>query len=189
MFDKIKEIPIYNLFILFLVIAANFIGELFPCRIQDLLSKNELLKHFIGFLTLLFFVVLTDTNVKKQKFNVTFTNSLKLYLLWLILINNEKNFFIFNLIITGALYIIYLNKQDYEDEPDNPNLILFDKIEKVIYILFIISLLSGFIIYLGQKKFEYKNKFSYYHFVFGKPGCKGSSPDISYLNSLKMAFT
>lgn len=186
---SVIDIPIYNVFILFLVIAANFIGELFPCRIQELLSKNELLKHFIGFLTLLFFVVLTDDNAKKQKFNETFVNSLKLYLIWLILINNEKNFFIFNLVITGALYIIYLNKKDYEDEPDNPKLILFEKIEKSIYILFTISIIIGFFIYLGQKKFEYKNKFSYYSFIFGKPGCKGHSPDISYLNSLKMAFT
>lgn len=188
MSEVINGIPIYNLFILFLVIAANFIGELFPCRIQDLLSKNSLLKHFIGFLTLLFFVVLTDGNAKKQKFNVIFMNSLKLYILWLIMINNEKNFFIFNLVITGTLYIIYLNKKDYEDEPDNPKLILFEKIEKIIYILFIISLTLGFIIYLGQKKYEYKNKFSYISFIFGQPGCKGKSPHLSYLNSLKMAF-
>ena len=62
--------PIWNVFVLFLIIASNYIGELFPCRVQNLLIGNIYLKHFIAFLTLVFFVVLTDSSSKKKKFIV-----------------------------------------------------------------------------------------------------------------------
>ena len=92
-YDISKDLPVYTVFVLFLIIASNYIGELFPCKIQDVLSSNIYLKHTIAFLTMLFFVVLTDPN-----FNLTFEqlvyNSFKMYIVFLLLINCNKNFFI-----------------------------------------------------------------------------------------------
>lgn len=107
-----KIAPIYSIFILFLIIASNYIGELFPCRVQSLLDTNIYLKHFIAFLTLLFFVVLTDP-YQEYRFSKIFTDSIKLYILFLLFINTNRNFFVISLIIAGILYICALIKKDY----------------------------------------------------------------------------
>lgn len=196
------EIPIWNVFVLFLIIASNYIGELFPCRIQSLLVNNVYLKHFIAFLTLMFFVVLTDSSSQKKKFMVIFTDSIKLYFLWLLLINCEKKFFVLGLILLGILYILQLIKNDYinnkiEDKKinddtkykkDEERLSLIKNIEKVIFLIFFIVLVLGFIIYMGEKKIEYKDKFKYITFIFGKPSCRGRSPDVKYLEAFTSAF-
>ena len=42
--------------ILCLLISGNYLGELFPCRVQQLFSKNMFVKHVLGLLSLMFFV-------------------------------------------------------------------------------------------------------------------------------------
>ena len=42
-----------------LIVSGNFIAELLPCRIQYRMQNDMKLKHFIGFLTLSFFVILS----------------------------------------------------------------------------------------------------------------------------------
>lgn len=187
-----QDIPLWNIFVLFLIIASNYIGELFPCRIQDYLSNNVYLKHFISFLTLLFFVVLTDTSLVKKKFMEIFISSVKLYFLFLLLINSNQSFFVFALLILAIIYIIQLIKKDYIDDEnvteETENYKKIRLLEKTLFILFFITLVIGFIIYLGEKKIEYKNKFNYLTFIFGKPSCKGKSPDTKFIESFSAAF-
>jgi len=193
---ELTNIPIWNVFILFLIIASNYIGELFPCRVQNLLSSNVYLKHFIAFLTLMFFVVLTDSSLQQKEFKLIFTDSLKLYVLWLFLINNDKKFFVIALILLGIIYIIQLIKNDFKENINKKKNIEYNEeilkytlnIEKIIYYIFFIVLIIGFIIYMGEKKIEYKNKFSYFTFIFGKPSCKGKSPDVKYIEAFSSAF-
>jgi len=188
-----KTIPVWNVFVLFLIIASNYIGELFPCRVQELLTSNVYLKHIISYLTLLFFVVLTDTSSIKKKFKEIFYDSLKLYIVFLLLINCNKNLFVLAILLLAFIYILQLIKQDYIDEnldtyQDSPVLKNLKNIEKICYILFFVITISGFIIYMGEKKIEYKDKFSYQTFIFGKPTCKGNSPKTKYVESFISAF-
>lgn len=187
-----QDIPLWNIFVLFLIIASNYIGELFPCRIQDYLSNNVYLKHFISFLTLLFFVVLTDTSLVKKKFMEIFISSVKLYFLFLLLINSNQSFFVFALLILAIIYIIQLIKKDYTNDEnvteETENYKKIRLLEKTLFILFFITLVIGFIIYLGEKKIEYKNKFNYLTFIFGKPSCKGKSPNTKFIESFSAAF-
>ena len=84
-------------------------------------------------------------------------------------------------------------KQDYKDqitdeyESSNKFKVL-NMIERVVYVLFFIVLIVGFIIYMGEKKIEYKNSFKYSTFIFGKPSCKGKSPDTKLVESFIQAF-
>ena len=41
----------------------NYLGEIFPCRVQQLFSNNMYVKHILGILSLMFFVVLTRPNL------------------------------------------------------------------------------------------------------------------------------
>ena len=93
------------IFVLFLIISGNYLGELFPCKIQKYLTKNVYLKHCIGLLTLIFFVVFTDSDSEQENFKDIVLGSIKLYILFLLLINTHKSFFIF-CIISSLLLIL-----------------------------------------------------------------------------------
>ena len=107
--DIALKYPIHTVFILFLIISSNYIGELFPCRIQDVLMGNVIMKHFVAFLTLLFFVLIVEPSMN-MKFKELIYNSTMMYLVFLVLINNSLSFFVASIIILGVLYIIHLNK-------------------------------------------------------------------------------
>jgi len=186
-----RNTPIWNIFVLFLIIAANYLGELFPCRVQNLLESNIYLKHIIAFLTLSFFVILTDTT-SNYKSNEIFSISFILYILFIILARNNKVFFIINLVILAILYVMKLQLTDYEKNVDEKsNDIFYERLlilEKVLTVIFFILLICGFLIYMGEKKIEYKNKFNFITFFFGKPSCKLNSPSVNYVESFLAAF-
>ena len=198
---KVENISIYSIFIFFLIISSNYLGALFPCRIQKLLSTNVYLKHVFGFLTLSFFVVLTDPLKKYNFINILYESSL-LYIIFIIFINNNYNFFIFGLIIVGLIYILNLKKidlvgkitennlnKDYNNEQNKQLLDIITKINTFLFILFMIIIIIGFIIYIGEKKIEYKDKFSYIVFIFGQAQCRDKSPNTNYTKALHAAFT
>jgi hypothetical protein len=66
------------------------------------------------------------------------------------------------------------------------NLII--KINNGLSIAVFILIFIGFMIYMGRKKYEYKNNFSYLTFIFGKVECKGTISNIDYSTSLKHVF-
>ena len=45
-----------------------------------------------------------------------------------------------------------------------------------------------FVIYIGEKKIEYKKKFNYLTFIFGKPSCKGKSSNTKLVESFIHAY-
>ena len=194
-----EQLSIYSIFVFFLIISSNYLGELFPCRIQKVLSNNVYLKHIFGFLTLSFFVVLTDPS-KKYNYKKVFRESALLYLIFIIFSKNNFNFFIIGLILLGIIYILNLIKVDLEgniienstkeEQDKNKNLInLIEKIKNILLIIFIINIIIGFILYMGEKKIEYKNNFNYIIFFMGQSKCKDKTPSTNIISSFKAAFT
>lgn len=188
--------PLYTVFVLFLMISANFIGDLFPCKVQHILNNNVLIKHFIAFLTLIFFVVLTDSNLNND-FNKMIIDAFKMYGVFLLLINCNSKFFVVALLLLGVTYLLNLKINDLNDnikknKIKKNQIIQLEQITNInnilIYLLNII-LVAGFIIYMGEKKIEYKNKFNYITFIFGKNKCRGFSPKTQFIQSLKAAFS
>jgi hypothetical protein len=210
--DIALKYPIHTVFILFLIISSNYIGELFPCRIQDVLMGNVIMKHFVAFLTLLFFVLIVEPSMN-MKFKELIYNSSMMYLVFLVLINNSLSFFVASIIILGVLYIIHLNKVEIrttlsndtgnEEEKEGKEegkedgavikhsekmLSMFEQMSNILTYLFAGVVSLGFIIYMGEKKIEYGKTFSYLTFIFGKPSCRNKSPEKNYIASLKAAF-
>ena len=189
-----EYLPLYSIFILILIIAAGFLTELFPCKLQRILKENIYLKHFFCYLTMIFFVVLT-TPLKDQDIIVIIKKSIALYILFLFFIKTNYIFFIAIMILTGILYLFMLKKYEIitksglEKDPNKKKII--DKhVDTIIYInnclfIIIISLIIiGVVIYLGEKKYEYKNDFKYTTFLLGKSECRNKSPDISMFKAL-----
>jgi len=89
----------------------------------------------------------------------------------------EYGFFISILIITAIIYILYLKRKELTKKHD-----MIIKINNgMIIVIFIL-------IYMGRKKFEYKNNFNYLTFIFGKVECTGTISNINYSTYLKHLF-
>ena len=187
-------------FILVLIICGNFLGQLFPCKVQEMFNNNILLKHVLGFFTLLFFSISTipelhfiETGI--GKFSDFLLTSVILYF-WFILMS--KNYYIFWLITFGLAAIMYLiflyektEKTVYEKDNkvyESPEYLVQSK--KIVGLKIITSTIFGFLVYMGAKKEEYGKKFDYFTFIFGKPSCRGQSPPFKgFLYYLQNAFT
>ena len=76
--------------------------------------------------------------------------------------------------------------EELEKLEKTKNLII--KINNGISIVVFILIFFGFMIYMGRKKYEYKNNFSYLTFIFGKVECKGTISNIDISTSLKHVF-
>ena len=75
-----------------------------------------------------------------------------------------------------------------KDKLMNEKINNYDNMMYILYVLIIISTIIGVILYMGEKKIEYKNNFNYITFLLGKPKCKGKSPNVNFYNAFKHAF-
>ena len=199
MFSLDDKIPLYSIFILFLIITASFITELFPCKVRKILMNNIYIKHLFAFLTMIFFVVLTSP-LKDNNILHIILKSFLVYIIFIFTTKTHYIFFITIIILLGLLYILIIKKgevndniNDEKNEVEKIKLInLLDNItliNNMIFILTILLIIIGFLIYYGEKKYEYKKDFNFIIFLFGKPDCTYKQSSISMINSLKYAFT
>lgn len=190
MFDKIdlkRETPKFvAIFIFILIISGNYLGELFPCKVQDLFTHNIYVKHFLGFVTLVFFVTLTVPELKKSTNLIS--ESVMLYIAFLFLTNTYHPYWLYSFVAIGVMYLIdiYVENIKHNDKEDKYKKFIenIELIKKLIIISVIITVFIGFIVYLGLKKIEYGKKFTYLEFIFGKPSCKHLSPNVHSLGKI-----
>ena len=184
--------PIESLFIFVLIISGNFLAGLFPCRFQKDLTDIIVLKHFFGFLTLLFFVVL---QTPLEAFNLidAFKYSGSLYILFLLLINSHHTTFIASMALLTVSYLLTLkikenNVADTQLKLQESNDII-RYIQSYLHVFIILIIILWFLSYLGSKKSEYNKKFSYFTFIFGKGSCANDGSKLTYIKGLMNAFS
>jgi len=162
-----------TLLILYLIISANFLAQTFGCKTQYSLNKSMYVKHIVGFFTLLYFVNSIDTDKTTDEF-LFFRRFFKTIMLYVVFIlSTRMNTTVFMLFI-GLLMINFILSQ-YANTLDTKHfaakLQIYDTIGKVISKLAIIFLAIGVLLYIKEKKIEYKSKFSYVTFLVGKTTC------------------
>ena len=192
---NLDKYPIYSIFILILIISANFLTQLFPCRLQKILTQNIYIKHMFAFLSLTFFVVLTAPLDDKSLKNI-FYKSFILYILFILMMRTDKYFFIIILLLIALVYIFVLKENEYKSilEKNNlnekekneikNNIMNIKQINEYLFYIVIIITIIGFLLYLGEKKYEKKNKFCFSSFFFGQYECKYEKDNISYKKAL-----
>jgi hypothetical protein len=188
----LNELPLFSIFILILIVSANFIGSIFPCRVQKLLSENVIMKHILGFFTMIFFVMISAPIIQKNMFD-TIKNSFLMYIFFILLTKTAKYIFLVCFALLCISYLLVLYDKQIDETDDHPDKKQRDKnmIQQFLTILYSIIIavtLFGVIIYMGEKKIEYRKKFNYFNFFFGEPTCKGASPTVSMGDALMSAL-
>jgi hypothetical protein len=193
-----KILPIYPIFILLLIISSNYLADLFPCRLRNILENNIYVKHLFGYLTLLFFISITLDDIGTSV-NELIKNSFVLYLYFVLLTKNNKYFFISICIVLAIIYLAHielklLKKKENKNENEKLFLDIYEKrknkfgLDTILHYVILILLALGTLTYMGEKKIEYKDKFDYLTFFLGKQVCKGKSPDVDISKALKNAL-
>lgn len=103
--------------------------------------------------------------------------------------------FLILLFISVASYSLVIIKTQYIEQ-NNIGKYKLDKtiktintIVRVLYNFFIIILLVGVLVYMGEQKIEYKDNFSYTKFFLGNSGCKNNNTqNISIMEKIKNIF-
>ena len=145
--------PVYSIFIFILLIAAGEILNIFPCSVIEVIENNIYLKHFIGFLTMIFFVVLV-VPIPDKKLNNILSKSALMYAIFILISKTESQFFIPIIVLLGATYLLILKKAEYREAIDRKENIqetleTLDKINTIVLInnsvlIIIASTNSGF---------------------------------------------
>lgn len=177
-----------NLFILFILLSGTYLQPLLPCNTTRFMKDSKLIRHMLGFFTLLFFVVVSDTEFDKHMALGTILVTSVIIYAWFILSSKmTANWWFILSILLGALYLInlYEDRQTHED-PDTKRFLSSTK-EWILGGSLALTIV-GFFIYLGEKKLDYRGKFNYSDFFLGTTECKGTPTNIPYLTSLQAAF-
>lgn len=168
-----------HLFILYLVISGNFIGNTFSCKLQRLLQNNMIFKHLIGFMLLFFFNIFIGESKNISPLN-QLLYTLVVYIIFIITTKTNIYFLLFvifimfiNYVLTETIYFYKNKDKDNENENYSYKINLIKTIQFIICIIMSILIVIGFIVYIIQKYYEYNKEFKITKFLFGIPNCKG----------------
>jgi len=198
------EFNIDALFVFILICAGNYLGEIFPCKFQRMLKHNMFMRHTVGLLTLLFFVIIqSPIKVHNLLKNVTTTGLL--YGGFLILTKTTHKVFLFSISIMAMMYIMNLKISELHndcaagctEDVVRSNAVLAGQLIDILYWTRITLLgvcTGGFIVSIGRRKHEYGDKFKYGSYIFGTQECKNDGKGyvgkyLSILDSFVRAFT
>ena len=178
----------FSIFIFILLISCSFLVQLFPCRLQYELSENIYLKHLFGLFTMFFFVILLAP-LEDKRFIVA--KSFAMYIMFVLITKVEYKIFILIILLLFVSYIVVLEKEVQKkmnetlQEQERRETKMYDEINFVVYIVIIVLIIIGVAVFMGEKKIEYKTKFSYITFFFGKVKCAKGLKKYTYSNALK----
>ncbi len=183
--DFNTQFPIKGIIVFYLLIVANFLAPLFNCRLQDVLLNNMYLKHVFGFITLFFFVVFVEPEHSDKSFKYQLAMAIGIYLWFILTTRMEIHAFALFIVVLFLLYLfnIYYDKNNTAESEEEKKLIK-ERVNRYGLIFGIIVTLLGFTSYVGQKKIEYGNTFTWHKFFLGAPSCKGKSPSASKLETI-----
>ena len=158
-----------SLFLLFLVVSGNYIGELLGCKTQKLLSENIYMKHIV-LLCLIYFTINLVGEKKKHPVNIL-KNTLILWLFYLVLTKMNLQFTIIVLCLLFSLYI-WDEYQDYLDESkEDYNKERYESIQLYLQYSIIGFMLVGFVLYYIKQRKEHSKDFSNIKFLLGRSTC------------------
>jgi len=188
-YDKILVITA----LIYIVFANDLIGNLLPCYLRRAINHNLHTRHFlvIGFV----FFTQTLNNYNARVDTLLFISFLG-YLLFLMTIKTDPTLGFIGLTLTFILIVFKEGKKKYLTKINkrNVNRPIPDKIiiyiikkypnlDKYLTYLIITIWTIGFLMYLGRKKLQFKEKFSYYTFIFATKAEKCSIANNFYNKS------
>lgn len=134
--------PGFAIFALYLLIGSAALYPLFSTDVRNLLEKNTYAKHILGYLSLLFLIVLSGAKDVHYFHTMVFTAFL--YVWFLLTTKLSLPFWIATVSIFGLLYGLQLYKQT-KDVPHREKKIITEVEYGITAIGFVVSLVGYFL--------------------------------------------
>ena len=176
--NKSKNMDTINLitgiFLLILAVSGNFIAETLGCKTQKLLSENMLAKNIIIILIIYFALGITD-NENNTRPDHTMITSLQIWMFFLIFNKMGLSFTVMSFILIACL-LVSKNYTDYytklDEKKHREKIITLQKTSTNLFMLNLVVVAVGFILYFRKQYSDYSDDFSMVSFIFGKTTCK-----------------
>jgi hypothetical protein len=171
-----------NLLILYFVLAGRFLTPLFPTNTSAFLADSALMRHILGFATVGIFCIAGKSALDDiMPMGTLLATTVVIYFWFLIASKMTANWWILLSLLFVALYFIDVYEEDAGIQKD------LVTVKQVILGLSVVITAIGFVIYVGEKKLDYKSKFSYETLLLGTTP-KGTPNIQPYWKSLQAAF-
>lgn len=188
-----QSIPIHNVFTMILIISANWMAALYPCRFRTFLTNNMVIRHLFGFFTMTFFVVLSNKTLNSNLILIFFYG-IALYTFFILMMRTPLMIFLCILFLLLVCYLLNMKIDEINADSSIEDELKVKQVQNIEYIdnattaITCVFLLFGVTVYIGQKKIEYKSKFNYTTFFLGKSECLDNSPKTNYLSGILHSF-
>ena len=195
--NKLNSLDLHGIFLLILIVSCNFLTNLFPCGVQKFLTNNIYAKNFFGYLSMIFFVVLSSSTTDFTIKNVI-VEPFILYLGFMVITKVNITFF---MIIVSMLFLIYLLSLKKKSIKTNigkkgakqltpKELKIFTDLDLFLNVTCIFTIIIGVLVYIGQKKYELGNKFTILKYLIGDMDCDTAPvlPKLKATDYLKHVF-
>jgi hypothetical protein len=176
-FLEIGSSNISKLAIFIFIIAGNYANDTFSCTLRKLIKDNMLIKHTLGIFIVLFFIGISQDEMKiLSKLGL----SIFLYIWYLFIMRSPLSVI---LIVVGIIIIMYILQEHLNDlnaqlsdktnmkEVDTKNtqesIAYYSFLRNVLFVTSVILSTFGFVSFLWISKQNYKEKFSIYKFLIG----------------------
>ena len=159
--------------ILYVVVAGNYVGELFSCDLQRLLTHSVVCKHAIVLLGALFWVAeVTDIDTDTT-FATILWRAIAIYALFVISTKTEWWALapVLGLLIVDQIMRIVEAKSAAAESGSRREQVV--RARAFIQRLCVIVLVAGFVAYAARQIRDHRGVFSVSKFVLGTASCKG----------------
>ena len=165
--------PLFGgLFILYLIISGNFVGELFSCELQRMLGENYLIKHMLGIFTLFFFVNLTAGDIPWTK-SILAGITVAMYVLFIFSNRTTAHTQLLLIVLLFVIYILQMIRGEQtkliegtEHQKHEKDSVAEERDRVVLATNVVAGIILGAIVighftFVGKKRLEFGDKFSY----------------------------
>ena len=177
-----------NLLLIYAALTSNFLRPLIPCNTARFVETSMVFRHVIAFMGLTFFTIVADAEYEDfTGFIPLFVSAVFVYAWFMISSKMSANWWIPLVFLLAILYFINTYR-DHAKKLTKDMALYLNYGELSAVILSALITFFGFIIYVGEKKIEYRGKFDFGTFILGTETCKNTPTKTAYWDSLKAAF-
>lgn len=177
-----------NLLLIYAALTSSFLRPLIPCNTARFVENSMVFRHLIAFVGLAFFTIVADAEFEDfTGFIPLLVSAVFVYAWFMISSKMSANWWIPLVFLLVILYSINAYRNHARKLPKDVATYL-DYGELAAVILSALITFFGFIIYVGEKKIEYRGKFDFGTFMLGTETCKNTPTKTAYWDSLKAAF-
>lgn len=157
-----------GLLLLFLAILANFLGNTMNCGTQKLLTESPLFRNIAVYFLIYFTINFTSSNISPSKL---FMNSGFVFVLFILLMKQNKILFVINLFIIFMIFVSNQSKMYYENKKSKKDVDHYHLRTKFFAETIPFTLILGFILYFVKQYSDYGTDFNILKFLFGTNVC------------------